>query len=174
MQRSEGMRLLEMAVVSRDGEAQIIFLARHGSASANHVRGRSELDNFEKERWSTAGGEHFPVTLYHSLFSVSLENLPCLSLPQNPSIDVGDAYSNRYAYANTRGSFGGNCESCIIGAHFTYTTMSLRTLTRTPLSSVSRISTINTMPLRAKVTNPAWMSGSRKVQHPSSPPRLHT
>ncbi|KAI4696039.1 uncharacterized protein J4E88_000211 [Alternaria novae-zelandiae] len=46
--------------------------------------------------------------------------------------------------------------------------MSLRTLTRTPLSSVSRISTINTMPLRAKVTNPAWMSGSRKYATPTA------
>jgi hypothetical protein len=59
--------MLERAVMqrSRDGEAQIIFLARPGSASANHVRGRSELDDFEKERWSIAGGRHFPVTWYH-------------------------------------------------------------------------------------------------------------
>jgi hypothetical protein len=61
--RNEGMRLLEMAMISGDGEAQIIFLARNGSASSNHVRGRSELDNFEKERWSIAGGRHLPVNI---------------------------------------------------------------------------------------------------------------
>ena len=46
--------------------------------------------------------------------------------------------------------------------------MSLRTLTRTPLSSVSRISTTKAMPLRAKITNPAWMSGSRKYATPTA------
>ena len=59
------MQLAKMAVVDEDGEAQIIFLARNGSASSNHVRGRSELDNFEKERWSIAGGRHFPVNICH-------------------------------------------------------------------------------------------------------------
>jgi hypothetical protein len=66
------MRLLGMAVMSADGEAQIIFLARDGRASANHVRGRSELDNFENQRWSIAGRQHFPVTLYQFLCSFPL------------------------------------------------------------------------------------------------------
>jgi hypothetical protein len=56
-----------MVMMSGEGEAQIIFLARDGSTSSNHVRGRSELDNFEKEPWSIAGRRHFPVifTIFH-------------------------------------------------------------------------------------------------------------
>ncbi|KAL6702855.1 3-hydroxyisobutyryl-CoA hydrolase [Coniothyrium glycines] len=46
--------------------------------------------------------------------------------------------------------------------------MSLRTLSRTPLSWAPRIHAARSMPLRAKITNPAWMGGSRKYATPSA------
>ncbi|KAF1934807.1 3-hydroxyisobutyryl-CoA hydrolase mitochondrial precursor [Clathrospora elynae] len=46
--------------------------------------------------------------------------------------------------------------------------MSLRTLSRTPLSWASRKNTASSMPLRAKITNPAWMTGSRKYATPTA------
>lgn len=46
--------------------------------------------------------------------------------------------------------------------------MSLRTLTRTPLSCVSRTRATCIMPLRANITNPAWMSGSRLYATPTA------
>ncbi|EDU48782.1 CaiD Enoyl-CoA hydratase carnithine racemase [Pyrenophora tritici-repentis] len=46
--------------------------------------------------------------------------------------------------------------------------MSLRTLTRTSLNCVPRIPAARSMPLRANITNPAWMSGSRKYATPTA------
>lgn len=46
--------------------------------------------------------------------------------------------------------------------------MSLRTFSRAPLSWASRTTSANNMPLRAKITNPAWMSGTRKYATPTA------
>ncbi|KAL6151687.1 3-hydroxyisobutyryl-CoA hydrolase [Exserohilum turcicum] len=46
--------------------------------------------------------------------------------------------------------------------------MSLRTLTRTPLSCVSRLRTASAMPLRANITNPALMGGARTYATPAA------
>ncbi|KAI8931931.1 hypothetical protein NX059_010832 [Plenodomus lindquistii] len=46
--------------------------------------------------------------------------------------------------------------------------MSLRTISRTPLSWGSRVHTARPMPLRAIITHPAWMSGSRKYATPTA------
>ncbi|CAO2655274.1 Nn.00g103380.m01.CDS01 [Neocucurbitaria sp. VM-36] len=52
--------------------------------------------------------------------------------------------------------------------------MSLRTLSRTPMSLASRTiistrpTTASSMPLRAKITTPAWMSGTRKYATPTA------
>ncbi|KAF2825963.1 ClpP/crotonase [Ophiobolus disseminans] len=40
--------------------------------------------------------------------------------------------------------------------------------TAAPLSSVSRIQTARTMPLRAKIMNPAWITGTRKYATPTA------
>ncbi|KAF2851409.1 3-hydroxyisobutyryl-CoA hydrolase mitochondrial precursor [Plenodomus tracheiphilus IPT5] len=46
--------------------------------------------------------------------------------------------------------------------------MSLRTISRTPLSWGARVQTTRIMPLRANITHPAWMSGSRKYATPTA------
>jgi hypothetical protein len=101
------------------------------------------------------------VAPYHLLFTPSAPSPRAFPRPCPPRRVADTRGSCR------RSSAEKDCITVTVPVHTSH--MSLCTFTRrapASLSWVSRTRTAGAMPLRAKITNPAWMTGTRKVHHP--------
>lgn len=102
------------------------------------------------------------VAPYHLLFIPSASSLRAFPRPYTPRRVADTRGSCR------RSSAEKDCITVTVPVHTSH--MSLCTFARrapASLSWASRTRTVGVMPLRAKITNPAWMTGTRRVEHPA-------